>query len=172
MLKKTAALSVSVFLFANFLFINKDNLDFAVSGFASLKIPAAAQNAFNVSAHINKTANIISSLFNTKNSVNITSADNNRKSGSGENNVFFITAVPLSAILNVSGTFLQDLSCFLSLNAFSILKMYIDPGGGQPPGGLALFMSYFLIMLLFFASSRKVFNNIFAYKTVKYRLTI
>ncbi|MCL1971454.1 MAG: hypothetical protein FWG57_00475 [Endomicrobia bacterium] len=170
--KKAAALSAAVFLFANFALINKENLKFVMSGFGYEKAFSVQQNAFNISAHINKTANTISSLFKTKNSINITSADNSNKNAASQDSKFLKLYLPGGTVLNAAGSSLQSLSDFLCLNGFSVFKMYVDPGGGQPPGSFTLLISYFLIMLLFFASSRKVFNNVFAYKTVKYRLMI
>ena len=172
LLKKAAALSAAFLLFANFALINKENLKFVMSGFDCSKAFSAQQNAFNVSAHINKAANTISSLFKTKNSINITLADNSRGNAASQDNKILNLYVPAMACLNASGLSLQSLSGFLYLNGFYTCKIYIDTGVGWPPGSYSLLISYFLIMLLFFASSRKAFNNIFAYRTVKYRLTI
>ncbi|MCL2143920.1 MAG: hypothetical protein FWH43_00270 [Endomicrobia bacterium] len=164
LLKKAAALAFAVLVFANFSYINKENLKTAAESFKFSK-SAVSQNAFNVSAHINKAANIISGLFGAKKSGTVTSADNNKKAGEDKNNGFLNYSVTPLAVSTVNSK-LQNSAELSYLSGFNLFKMYIDPGGGGwRPDGLYPFMSYFLIMLLFFASSRKVFSNIFLYKT-------
>lgn len=165
--KTTAVLCAAMLFFANFTFINKENMEFIATGFASAK-SAVQQNVFNVSAHINKTAETVSGLFGVKNSKILTSANNsqNNKSSSQCENAFSNTVIHLSAALNPVNSSTQNLSGLLYLNGFSIGKMFIDPGGGNfTPDGFYLFLSYFLIMLLFFASTRKVYAVTLNYRT-------
>lgn len=170
--KKVAVLCAAMLFFANFTFINKENVKFISSGFISAK-SAVQQNAFNVSAHINKAAKAVNGLFGAKNSKIFKPAAAASANGSQDNapygqrdNVFFNTTAHLHAVLNPVNSSLQNLSDFLYLNGLSIGKIFIDPGGGNfAPDGFYLILSYFLIMLLFFASARKVYGIALNYRT-------
>jgi hypothetical protein len=164
LLKKAAALSAAVLFFANFSFINKENLKFIISGFDFAKASAKPQNIFNLSAHINKAANAVSGLFKSAKAPAISRSGGSRETATAGQNSFLISPV---AVFTVSGSAVMSSRIFRVLpylKGFDILKMYIDPGGRELPAGFILPTSYFLIMLLFFASSRKVFNSILLVK--------
>ncbi|MDR1196107.1 MAG: hypothetical protein LBL00_06505 [Endomicrobium sp.] len=172
-LKKTASVIAAFLLFANPVLVSKDGLKSFINGFDPSGIVEVGQNVFNVSAHINKAAGTISRLFRFNASGEISQANQNQQKEDAKQN----NNIPLNAVTAAfAGNF--DPAVFSGHNTdscahvdgFAFYGVYADHGGGGLSPGFEFLISYFIAMLLFFASSRKVFNGIFNFKMLKYRL--
>ena len=167
--KKAASTAVAFLLLLNCLSFNAASLKLFSGEFDMSEIASAQQKAFNVSAYINKAADSICKIFNSR-AAAITSDTALVEEKSVPQN-----GVPADskggAVLYSGNTVLSvsQQSHTHNLSYFDFNRTYIDPGGGgigfRPD--LLFVASYFLIMLLFFASSRKVFVGVFDHLNTK-----
>jgi hypothetical protein len=162
-LKKTAAATAVLLLVLNPFFAGKNNLKLFIDGFE--KVSAQRQNALDISMQINKAANAVGGLFALKSASSITyTPANNQKSAPAQTGapVRFFTEIknPADFAAGCSSGFLQA----KNLN-FCVMPA-AGAAGDSPDGGRKPLISYFIIMLLFFASSRKVYAGIIEFKNI------